>query len=1222
MNAKNLAMKFALIAVLAVASVVLVLVQGLKLGRDLRGGHTLVFEFVPTEKDKEEGRDIAGEAVSILKERLDPQGLGDIGVRPNGKLRIEIEMPAASPETQRAKEAYLEALAELEEKNISRSEIRRIKLGDAEQRAAEIKRLAAGNESLAESLEALAAAYDERVKAQNELDELQSRLNTLRAGGGSESSIKDLQEQIKKATANLRIKQEADDDAELAITKTANIDTVLLRDILKSYVSRREKDSLEESKEGKAEIKSREKAFAAGVEKLRSSHESRAGEIDRVVSLYKKWDDNRQKYEDPSDIQRVVLRTGVLEFRVAPYAPRADNRFSISKDQMDKLIADLQSEGAEALRRKGGDYLWFPIRKGCDVSDSLVTADRAGKQYVLLCNTPGDVILHTTGEEAWELTSAYRTSDQNGREAVGFEMDPRGADLMGRLTEKHQTHCMAILLDDEVYTAPVIEKNAVIRDRGIITGPPSDEIEDLIRTLRAGSLPGKLNRNPVSINSFGPALGEEYKNMGFAAAKWGLIAVAAFMLIYYLLGGFVADAALVLNVIFVLGAMSLMKTALTLPGIAGIILTIGIAVDANVLIFERLREEQARGQSVRMAFKNAYERAFSAIFDSNATTLVVCLILGWVGTVEVRGFAITLGLGVIFSMFTALVVTRWIFQVLLDTNIIRKPMAMLHIIGTPKVNWMSKRYLFWAISAFMMVAGILSVISQGKDIWGIEFSAGSRVTITLKDGELIDGKLPTDAIFREKYLGAAEKMEGTAKLVATARVTREKDPELVKKFLRKYDTNGDGKLTRDEWLDQVKDEGGAENAEAVKSVKKRLSDYFDLLAKAAGANELTRQNLEGVLPDVSYQITTTETSVKLITDVAGKAFGTAMAERTSCDSELEKGVRDAVLGVDIAADGITQLTSDKIDGMNSDLRKDFRDFEGGILIVRKNISPAISRADMLSRIEDMRSQPDFEGKVYFTADAFGLKPAGENTYSEFAIVFMPSESSNTEDLAEDDFGEKVSELAAAALKRSDTVESRNFDPTIAGETAGRAIMAIVLSWIAIILYLWLRFGNWRWGLAAVICLIHDVVIVIGLVAMSAWLSTTLVGQALAIDSFKIDLPMVAAMLTVIGYSVNDTIVVFDRIRENRGKLTTVSSQVINASVNQTLSRTLLTSGTTLIVVVIMYMFGGPGIHPFSYALLAGIIFGTYSSVAIASPMLMGFRKALVARTTGSAAVTE
>jgi SecD/SecF fusion protein len=167
--------------------------------------------------------------------------------------------------------------------------------------------------------------------------------------------------------------------------------------------------------------------------------------------------------------------------------------------------------------------------------------------------------------------------------------------------------------------------------------------------------------------------------------------------------------------------------------------------------------------------------------------------------------------------------------------------------------------------------------------------------------------------------------------------------------------------------------------------------------------------------------------------------------------------------------------------------------------------------------------------------------------------------------------------------------------------------------VAIVLYLWLRFGSVRWGLAAVVCLVHDSIVVTGLVAASAWLCETAFGRALGIEWFKIDLAMVAALLTLIGYSVNDTIVVFDRIRENRGKLTTVSEIVINRSVNQTLSRTLLTGGSTLMVVFIMYVWGGQGIKGFNFALLTGILFGTYSSIAVAAPLLMGFRTALFGR---------
>jgi SecD/SecF fusion protein len=184
---------------------------------------------------------------------------------------------------------------------------------------------------------------------------------------------------------------------------------------------------------------------------------------------------------------------------------------------------------------------------------------------------------------------------------------------------------------------------------------------------------------------------------------------------------------------------------------------------------------------------------------------------------------------------------------------------------------------------------------------------------------------------------------------------------------------------------------------------------------------------------------------------------------------------------------------------------------------------------------------------------------------------------------------------------------------MAGQSKQRAVMAVVLAWLAIIVYLWVRFGQARWGLAAVLCLVHDVTIIVGLVAASGWLATTLVGKALGIESFKIDMAMVAAVLTVIGYSVNDTIVVFDRIRENRGRLMAATRQVINASINQTLSRTLLTSATTLEVIVVMYIWGGQGIHGFNFALLAGILFGTYSSIAVASPMLMGFREMVISR---------
>ena len=216
------------------------------------------------------------------------------------------------------------------------------------------------------------------------------------------------------------------------------------------------------------------------------------------------------------------------------------------------------------------------------------------------------------------------------------------------------------------------------------------------------------------------------------------------------------------------------------------------------------------------------------------------------------------------------------------------------------------------------------------------------------------------------------------------------------------------------------------------------------------------------------------------------------------------------------------------------------------------------------------------------------------------------------DIGRAEFSSEETRLLTAAMETEDAMVLTSFDASIAGQTAQLAIVVVVLSWLAIIAYLWLRFGSVQWGLAAVICLIHDVIIVVGLVALSGWVYGKF-GTVAGISAFKIDLPMVAALLTVIGYSVNDTIVVFDRIRENRGKLKVVTAQAINESINQTLPRTLLTSMTTLVVVLVMYLWGGPGIRAFSYALLMGIIFGTYSSVAVASPLLLGFKQAVVAR---------
>ncbi|MFW6062490.1 MAG: protein translocase subunit SecF, partial [Planctomycetota bacterium] len=777
---------------------------------------------------------------------------------------------------------------------------------------------------------------------------------------------------------------------------------------------------------------------------------------------------------------------------------------------------------------------------------------------------------------------------------------------------------LAVVLDNEVYSAPNI--NSTITKQGIITGDfTPEQVNFLVQILREGSLPTHVNPDPVAQSSFGPAIGAANREQGIRAAYIGMIAVAVFMLIYYLWAGLLANAALVLNILLILGAMSLLSAVFTLPGIAGVILTIGIAVDANVLIFERLREEQQKGQPIRMALKNAYDRAFSAIFDANLTTLIVCLILGWVGTEEVRGFAITLGLGVAFSMFSALLFTRWIFQALLDLNVIKGPIKMLHLIGTPKVNWMKKRGAFWAVSGVIVVLGLVSLGAQGSDIWGIEFSSGTQAVVDLKQGALVGEDLPRDDRVREAMERTAQRLadEGDAgekyrKFLATARVEERYNPNKIRDFLTRYDTQPyDGVITREEFVaDAPEGSVGSDGA----------ATFFAAM-DANDDGKLTGDEL-AELPPFSYQVSTTEVDVDLIRNVIREAFGNSLQVsprrefqfvqgQTGLDQQLQEEV-----GVQSVGPGGLRITDYVIQQAAPEYADELTNYAGGVLMMVKNVDPALTTDELKRRIESLRLQDEYRPIQFNQAEVQGLLAPSREGFENFLVLVRPAQDIPADGEEFDFFAREEGELLSAALRREQAIPTTNFDAQIAGETRQMAAVAVVLSWLAIIAYLWFRFGSVRWGVAAVVCLIHDVVIVVGLVAASNWLGEMFLGEWLGITPFKVDLPMIAAILTVIGYSVNDTIVVFDRIRENRGKLTTVTEGVINRSINETLSRTLLTSGTTFLVVLTMYVAGGAGIHAFSFALLVGVIFGTYSSIAVASPLLLGFRHAVAVRAQG------
>jgi SecD/SecF fusion protein len=291
------------------------------------------------------------------------------------------------------------------------------------------------------------------------------------------------------------------------------------------------------------------------------------------------------------------------------------------------------------------------------------------------------------------------------------------------------------------------------------------------------------------------------------------------------------------------------------------------------------------------------------------------------------------------------------------------------------------------------------------------------------------------------------------------------------------------------------------------------------------------------------------------------------------------------------------------------------DFKGGLVLVFSDLQPAITREDFVERLKQMRMQPDFEDVGHRTVEVIPLESAGVNDangkplYKKLAVAAVDPNIIYVKDGSNETWQTTVAErekaLAQAALGSSRSLQRvTTFQPQVASEAAQKAIIAVILSFIAIAGYLWVRFGSLDFGISGIIALYHDVAIALTALVACHHLAGTWFGNLLMLEDFKIDLNLIAALLTLVGYSINDTIVIFDRIRENRGRLGQISPQLVNDSLNQTLSRTVLTAFTVFMVVVIMYVSGGQGIHGFAFAMIIGSISGTYSTLAIATPMVM------------------
>jgi SecD/SecF fusion protein len=590
------------------------------------------------------------------------------------------------------------------------------------------------------------------------------------------------------------------------------------------------------------------------------------------------------------------------------------------------------------------------------------------------------------------VTDARQTLDQTSQPAVSMQMNADGARKWRNLTAENVGRRIAVVLDDYVYTAPMVNGEIPNGQSEISGNFTLLEAQDLANILKSGSLPAPTQIVEESI--IGPTLGKEAQNQGIISMIAGLALVVLFMVAYYAKGGLVAVAALVFNIFFILGILAQLGTALTLPGIAGIVLTMGMSIDANVLIFERIKDELKNGVSLLSAINIGYDKAFSAILDGNVTTFLTGAILYALGQGPVKGFAIVLMIGIACSFFSSVFITRviisWMTKKGDKSSISFATPFAKNSLSALNIDFMSKRKIAYIASSTIIVIGLGLAVVNGLKL-GVDFTGGRSYVVAFNQP-----MVPSD-------------------------------------------------------------------------LKVGLDGEFDgsVEVKTYGSNNVLKVT-------TSYLINEDD-------DASNK--------------EVESKVKE----------GITAVT--------------------GFTFVENSAQP------------------------------------GDKQFS--------------------------------------ITGSSKVGATVANDIKSSSLQAMILALIAIFLYILMRFRKWQFSLGAIVALAHDALFVIAAFSIAGTFGA----------SFEIDQVFIAAILTVIGYSINDTVIIYDRIRENvenRGSRKLL--KVFNDSINETLSRTLITSFTTLIVVIVLLFFGGEVLRGFSFALFVGITVGTFSSIYIATPIVVDLMK--------------
>lgn len=616
----------------------------------------------------------------------------------------------------------------------------------------------------------------------------------------------------------------------------------------------------------------------------------------------------------------------------------------------------------------------------------LKSKERAFMLYAI--RVPENGKAKVGGKDIKTASTGY--DDQSGKITVDLAMTAEGADKWAMMTSDNVERIVAITMDSVVYSAPRVI-NAITGGNTQISGSFTiDEAKDLAGLLNGGALPA-----PCVIKEqtkVGPTIGAENTRSGLISFGIALLAVFVYMFFYYGKAGIVADIALFANILFIFGSLASFGAVLTLAGIAGIVLTIGMAVDANVIVFERIREEQASGKDLATSIKDGYSNSLSSIIDANVTTILTAIVLKVFGSGPIESFATTLIIGIFTSLFAALVISRLVIEYMIakgktiefDTKMTKGAFKNMNI------NFVGKRKMYYVISGILVVGSIIALTTRQLNP-SVEFSGGRT--------------------FGVKFEKAAGK--------------------------------------------------------ELNYLKETLATVFVENGKVASIDAKTKANNFFVEITTNYKL-------------ADESAGTAVTEK------LKEGL---------------EKTKEKLGAYSID-------------------------------------------------------------------------------------------------------ESRSVSASVSEELISSSTIAIILSLLIIFAYIMIRFGSWQYSSGAILALAHDVIIVLGVFALL---------HGVLPFNMDVDQAFIAAILTVIGYSINDTVIVFDRIRENLNMHKHADhTEQINSSLNSTLSRTINTSMTTFVVLLVIFLFGGAAIKGFVFALMIGVLVGTYSSLCIATPVLIDLSKKIKA----------